>query len=312
LNSGSLTETNIVYQELIGNASPGAFVQSGGTHSIATGLYLGNGISAIGTYTLSGGSLTVPTVYVGNLAPGSFTQSGGTCSVSSELDEGVSTGSSGIYTLSGSGVLAASQEVIGDVTAGTLTQSGGTNSVANGLVLGQNLGATGIYNLNGGLLIVNGSLTAGDGSAALNMNGGTLHSGASFASGVPIVIGPGSIAVFDTGSGTMTLSTAVSGSGSVVKSGAGVLVLCGTNGYSGGTTVNSGRLAVLNPKSLLTGSNLTVGSIASLVFGSATVPVDAPAGLQGVPEPASLTLLGACALGIFVALRLTRCAGLRD
>ena len=175
MNSGSLIVSNPVYEEFIGNASPGSFVQTGGTHSIAHMMLLGNNSGgAIGSYALSGGSLAVPTVYVGNSGPGSFTQSGGTCSISSELDEGVSPGSSGTYTLSGSGLLATGQEVIGDDANCSFTQSGGTNSVANGLVLGQNPGAMGTYNLNGGLLIVNGSLSVGDGSAALNMNGGTL------------------------------------------------------------------------------------------------------------------------------------------
>jgi autotransporter-associated beta strand protein len=285
-------------------------VQSGGTHTSIEGILLGNTGGGTGSYTLSGGSLATLELDIGNSGPGTFTQSGGTCSVSNELDEGISPGSSGIYTLNGSGLLLAGQEVIGDATSGTLTQSGGTNSIAGALVLGQNAGATGTYNLNGGLLIVNGSLTTIGGTAALNMNGGTLHSGGSFASSVPVVIGTGSNAAFDTGSGTVTLSSAVSGSGSLVKSGAGVLVLTGTNGYSGGTTVNSGRLLVMNPKSLLTGSNLTVGSMASHSFGSPIVPVEAPVGLQEVPEPMSLSLLGAGVIGILAALRLTRRAGL--
>ena len=269
MNAGSLAENNFVYGEQIGNMSSGSFVQSGGTHSIATSLLLGNAGSATGFYSLSAGSLAVPTLDIGNSSPGSFTQSGGTCSVTSELDEGVSPGSSGIYTLSGNGLLVASQEVIGDVTSGTVSQSGGTNTVANGLILGQNQGATGTYNLNGGLLTINGSLTVGDGSAALNMNGGTL-------------------------------------SGGLVISGAGVLVLSGTNGYSGGTTVNSGKLIVLNSKSLLSGSNLTVGSSSSLYFESPTVPVQPSSSLQEVPEPQSFTLLGAGAIGILVSLRLSR------
>ncbi len=306
--SGSLTEISIVFGEQIGNSSPGSFLQSGGTHTIATGLLLGNAGGATGTYILSAGSLAVANLDVGNAAPGNFSQSGGTCSISSELDEGVSPGSSGIYTLSGSGLLIANQEVIGDTTAGTLTQSGGTNSVAKGLVLGQNEGATGTYNLNGGLLIVgSGGLTVeSGGSGSLNMNGGTLHSGTSFASNVPVSIGAGSNAVFDIGSGTMTLSAGLGGSGKLTKSGAGVLVLSSTNSFSGGTTVNSGTLRVLSPSSLLSGSSLTVGSSASSYFGSPTVPVETSIGLQEVPEPSSLALLGFCAIGIVGWLRLPR------
>ena len=212
--------------------------------------------------------------------------------------------------MSGSGLLIASQEIVGDVTAGTVSQSGGTNSVSNGLVFGQNPGATGVYNLNGGLLNVYGSLNmrARTGSGLLNMNGGTLHSGrARLQAACPSSIGPGSeCAVFDIGNGTLTLSAGLSGSGKLTKSGAGVLVLSGTNGFSGGTTVNSGTLRVLSSKSLLSGSNLTVGSSASSYFGSPTVPCSAPVGLQEVPEPSSLALLGFCAISIVVGLRLSR------
>ena len=306
MNSGSLMENNFVYGEQIGNASPGSFLQSGGTHSIAPSLLLGNLGGATGTYALSGGSLSAPTVDVGNSGPGIFTQSGGTCSITSELDEGLSPGS-GIYTLSGSGLLAANQEVIGDQSSGTFTQSGGTNMVANNLVLGQSQEASGIYNLNGGLLIVSGSLTTVAGSAAFNMNGGTLHSGTSFTNTVPVSIGAGSNAFFDTGSGTMTLSAGIGGSGKLIKSGAGVLVLSSTNSFSGGTTVNSGTLRVLSPNSLLSGSNLTVGPNAIAYFGNGPiVPQGDLGGLQEVPEPLSLTLFGFLAIGIACWLRLSR------
>ncbi len=306
MTSGSLIIIDPIYEEFIGNASPGNFVQSGGTHSVAHVLSLGNLGGATGTYSLSGGSLAVPTLDVGNSGPGIFTQSGGTCSISSELDVGISPGS-GTCTLSGSGLLVAVQEVIGDQDSGIFTQSGGTNTVSNKLVVGQNEGASGTYNLNGGLLIVTGSLTTSGGSAAFNMNGGTLQGGAYFTSTVPVSIGPGSNAYFDVGSGTMILSGGVNGGGKLTKSGAGVLVLSNTNNFSGGTVVNSGTLRVLSPYSLLSGSNLTVGPNAMTYFGSGPiVPQGDSGGLQEVPEPSSLALLGFWAVGIGGWLRRSR------
>ncbi|MCA0248161.1 MAG: autotransporter-associated beta strand repeat-containing protein [Proteobacteria bacterium] len=50
--------------------------------------------------------------------------------------------------------------------------------------------------------------------------------------------------VFDQGFTSETYAGAMSGSGSLVKSGLGVLVLTGTNSYSGGTTLNDGTLRV--------------------------------------------------------------------
>jgi autotransporter-associated beta strand protein len=304
MNGGFLSvgnATTSTYLESLGNAQPGNFIQSGGTHSIYLGLALGDG-TASGSYVLTGGSLAAPNINIGNNGSGSFTQSGGTCWISNQLDEGVSLdGGNGVYVLSGSGLLVARQEVIGDVTSGTFTQSGGTNSVSGGIVLGQGIGASGTYNLNGGLLSISSSrgLTAGTGgNAVFNMNGGTLHSGTSVAASVPISIGSGSNASFDTGSGTMTISAGINGSGKLTKTGTGALILSGTNTYSGGTVVTAGTLRVVNRNSLPSGSNLTIGTSASAYFGSPIVPDESLDGLVAVPEPSTLALFGFGAIGL--------------
>ena len=50
----------------------------------------------------------------------------------------------------------------------------------------------------------------------------------------------------------------ISGSGSLLKTGAGELILSGSNTYQGGTIVSAGTLAVTNHNALPNGSSLTV------------------------------------------------------
>ena len=84
---------------------------------------------------------------------------------------------------------------------------------------------------------------------------------------------------------------------------AGMLILSGSNGYTGGTFVNAGTLVVENPNGIPNGSSLTVGGAASLfaspaggsvVFGGAEVIVaggNSAAAPSAVPEPGTLALL---------------------
>jgi len=66
------------------------------------------------------------------------------------------------------------------------------------------------------------------------------------------------------GSGTTTLSGAISGAGSIVKNDAGYATLAGANTYSGGTTLNAGTITADNNSALGTGA-LTIngGTLAS-------------------------------------------------
>ena len=64
---------------------------------------------------------------------------------------------------------------------------------------------------------------------------------------------------FDTGAMKITDSGSISGTGmELVKTGSGTLVLSGSNTYSGGTDVVSGKLIATTSTALLDGSNLTV------------------------------------------------------
>jgi autotransporter-associated beta strand protein len=65
----------------------------------------------------------------------------------------------------------------------------------------------------------------------------------------------------------LTYGGAISGSGALMKSGPGRLVLTGNNSYSGGTTVSGGTLVVSSPTALGSGQSLVVQS-AAVDFGT--------------------------------------------
>ena len=108
---------------------------------------------------------------------------------------------------------------------------------------------------------------------------------------------------FDTGATNITVTKAISGTGPLIKSGAGVLILSGTDSYTGGTNVHAGTLYVTNSNALPDGSSLTVGAGAASMFhaplGSPSqVQTDAP--INSVPEPDGLALLGVAVCGAAV------------
>src|SRR5439155_19899480 len=107
-------------------------MQSDGTHAVQD-LNIGESAGASGTYTLSGGSLTVNNdEYVGDSGVGTVQHSAGTNTVGGNLWLGIG-GAGSSYSLSGTGSL---------TVAGTeniraaFTQSGGMNTASLGLCLG--------------------------------------------------------------------------------------------------------------------------------------------------------------------------------
>ena len=122
-----------------------------------------------------------------------------------------------------------------------------------------------------------GTLTkAGDGTLVLTGNNtyggttisaGTLQVGDGGTSGsIPSGVWDNSALVFDQ-SGTVTYGGSIAGTGSVTQGGTGTLVLTGTNGYFGGTDINSGVLQI--------SSDANLGSATSgVVIGNGTLQID--------------------------------------
>ena len=164
LSGGSLSVTGAEY---VGYQGTGSFTQSGGTHTISQGLYLGVDSGSSGTYNLSGGSLSVTGgEYIGYAGTGDFIQSGGSHTVSGGIWLGP--GSSGTYTLSGGSLTA--DQINGNLqNGGTLTPmtsgtiiTGNYTQTASGTLEVQiasassysQLAVTGSASLNGALKMV--------------------------------------------------------------------------------------------------------------------------------------------------------------
>lgn len=176
LNAGVLISTTPGYGEYIGDGGPGAFTQSGGANILAHNFGLCVGFNAPGTYTFTGGSISVPYENIGvYYGAGSFTQCGGTNSVDAlSLGSGFAS-ISGTYSLNAGLLLATTAEYIGLYGAGTFSQSGGVNSVGSGgLNLGYYAGSNGSYYLCGnGLLLALTEQVGVAGSGIFTQSGGT-------------------------------------------------------------------------------------------------------------------------------------------
>lgn len=104
-----------------GSSAPGTFLQSGGVNQTS---YLDVGSLGSGTYTLSGGTLTVlNNEQVGEMTRGTFTQSGGTHTVGGTLTVRAGTATAGTLNVSGGSLTAAAT-----VNNDSINQSGGTTS----------------------------------------------------------------------------------------------------------------------------------------------------------------------------------------
>ena len=137
----------------------------------------------------------------------------------------------GTYT----GLISGTGSVEKDGT-GTLTlapSTSGGNTYTGGTVLEQ------------GVLSVSADNALGDTSGGITFDGGTLQFGSSFnlasTRAISIADGGGTI---DTQDFQTTITQDISGTGVLTKVGSGVLVLDGSNTWSGGTTVSAGTLVV--------------------------------------------------------------------
>ena len=186
LNAGNLTVGTVAVsaQVLIGNGGTGTLLQTGGNLSIpgangylGLGTYDSNNIAA-GTYTMTGGNLTVAIIEMGTyftIVNNAFVQSGGNVSVTS-LQIATSSAETSHYVLSNqtsAASLNAASETLGYSGTAIFTQSGGSNIVSANLTLALSTGSVATYTLSNGSLAA-GSLTiANFGSANLTQTGGS-------------------------------------------------------------------------------------------------------------------------------------------
>jgi fibronectin-binding autotransporter adhesin len=257
--SASLTKSGISAVTMSGgfNSYTGITTVNGGTLSVGT-LANGGSASDIGAAANSAGNL----LFNG----GTLQYLGGTAS-SDHLFTLTTAG--GAIDASGSGPLNLNNAgLVGYSGTGarvlTLT---GTNAGTLAASIADNGGATSLAKNGAGTWVLTGTNTESGGTTIAN---GELQIGAGGASGS---IGSGSIndnGVLDFNrTGTLTVSGAISGGGTVTNDGSGTVILANNNSYTGGTTVNAGTLQVGNGGS--TGqinANGTITNNSTLVFNS--------------------------------------------
>jgi autotransporter-associated beta strand protein len=206
-----------------------------------------NTISRSGNVTISGGTLSSPTIGTLEKTGGVFALQGGNGSVGVVL-----AGTAGL-TKSGAGTsyLYSSNTYTGATTisGGTLVTDGGGQLTA-GTALAISNGATwqmtGAFTTSNGATRTIGGLT-GDGTVQTTTSGFTHNLAVNKASGID------------------TFSGVIAGSGALIKQGAGTLALGGANSYTGATEVNGGTLLLANGSGLgSTEAGTTVASGAQL------------------------------------------------
>jgi autotransporter-associated beta strand protein len=267
--AGSLLKTGTGTMTLTGNSS----------YSGATYFNRGNVIVS------AGGLATGAAMHIANDVPGygsgssiaTVTFSGSSISSFSALDIGTNSRAGGNFTIQDS----ASVTVTGNFDVNNEETAGGDSTVTTNNQI----------NLNGGTLIFNGGTFIKSNNqighahlAAINFNGGTIMgygtllpaddysavTGAvMYFEGVTCNVQAGG-AKIDDGGNTIQINHALvhdpaivspATDGGLTKSGAGTLILTGTNTYTGGTIVNAGTLQLGYNNTNLSGGTLGTGGV---------------------------------------------------
>ena len=187
--SNHVDNVNVGY----GFGGEGTYSQSGGTLSVSN-LRIGRtenvfmaGVTSSGIYHLTAGTLDVTgDIIVGLQATGTFNQSGGSVTAPLlGLATGVMTGGTAVYTLGGGGTVNAPTIKVGFFGTGTFNQLSGSVTCNSTFVIGADTGGSigvGTYTLKGGTLSVMRVLAGESASVPMgtfNFDGGTLRALAS-------------------------------------------------------------------------------------------------------------------------------------
>jgi len=243
-------------------------------------LYVGQAPGSTGSVTVSGGSFTsTNTIAVGVLGNGELTVTNGGQVDTKFFQVGLGSGSSGTATLSGSSSLTATDYVQVGVNAGstgTLTLTGNVSLSTPLILVADMLGSTGVLNVNGTTLAA-AEIAAGNGTATVNLNDGTTLEAVGPSNPTVSINGfsagrfnlSGTV-TFASGSGTIDVSSPLSGTGSLIKTGSGALNLSVASSYSGGTVIQGGTVSVGASDALGTG-NIAIGTAELRGLSNATI-----------------------------------------
>ena len=259
--AATLTVQNMYVASANGASSSanGTLNQTNGTVSTRTGgdnaLVIGGRSAAstygMGVYNLYGGAVNVlngGNIWVGGYGNGTMNVSGGAAYWSGYASIGRQTNGVGLLNISGGIVMQTNTgryTLIGESGTGTLNLSGSGLLGVTRLIVGNNGSGSGTVNLNGGMLVAS-QISQNVGSGTFNFNGGTLQASASktnFMQGLSSAVVQSGGAVIDTQTNLITIGQGLTdGGGGLTKIGSGLLVLSGTNTYSGATAVSAGEL----------------------------------------------------------------------
>ena len=170
----------------------------------------------------------------------------------------------------GSGTLTTGADGTSTVYAGTISGSGGLTKTGSGtMTLSGSNSFTGLTTMGSGTLNL-GSTTALAGAGSLTFSGGTLQFGTSGATYTNAITGSGTSGVLldsNTNSGTLSGNIYANNTGGLTKRGAGVVMLSGSNGFTGVTTISAGTLSLGSANALAGGGSLTFSG-GTLQFGT--------------------------------------------
>ena len=270
-NNSSAANVNYTDSSWAGNANWNDTIAAG-VHA-APGIWGVSGDSAAlgagpaGTITLDGANPNLASLSFNN-SSASYTLasgSGGTLTMDNSPNPAAVTVVAGSHTIAAPLVLDGITNVAvsnpGDMltVSGPVGGSGGLTLIGSGtLVLVGSSTYSGGTTISSGLLQVGNNAALGPGTAALAVNGGTLDLHG-YSAGLGALGGGGTIDnLSGSGSSCLTIGNTNSsstfsgtiqntaGQVSLVKAGAGALVLAGNNTYTGGTTIAGGTLQVGN------------------------------------------------------------------
>jgi hypothetical protein len=267
--------------QILGNNGSNSFMQTGGTNSISSSLYVSHSSTGSSNYNLSGlGVLVATSQFIGDTGMGSFTQSGGT-NLAGFIYLGNVSGGSGSYNLSGSGQLTAASEYVGYRAGATalFRQSGGNNTTSF-----LSFGTGGRYLLTGGTLTaINGFVSAGTldggnspattrvaGPAIVDFSQGTIMNAAS----TSLSIGANSLLIVPPGMNPAALFGPFSNAGMVHTAGTTLSVPAG-QGFGGTGTITD----PINCQGTITALGGQVNTAGGLnISGTGTVNLGASSG----------------------------------
>ena len=274
-----------------GKGSYGVVTNDGGTVT-APRLYLakissGGGESARAEYVNKSGSTSIGASGV-QIGHGGGSRSllrveGGEVSVAGGIDMSYGGSTTGIVEVAGGTLSAKGEATFGsnwDNGCGTLNIVGGTTTFEGGLNFKYaHAGDSGAVNVTGGVLAIPFAKVGSGGAYSLALDGGTLRATSPSAAFLPASsyftasIGSNG-GTIDTAGNNVTVATAITGSGTLTKTGGGVLTFTDLSNFSGAIEIIGGSVVVPSgytyPNGLIVGNGV-VCEYSEAITGSITV-----------------------------------------